>query len=258
VSTSNNAVNGGSSRDRTSTLGPLKQEGDGLRPECTGCPVLPNTLFRDTANEQASRFGCVFNRAHACENQVLFSEASKADQLFALRSGLVKIVKSLENGKQRILRIVFPGTLFGLEALSAATHSAAAVALQDSEVCAVSRDEFLAFLRANSDSALNMIFFLAGEVAQLSGEITTMSFKDARTKVATLLRSLVSPDEISSASVLTLTLPFSSQEIGEILELSPETVSRTWSALRREGMIEKHGRKVVILDLEGLEKSAHR
>jgi CRP-like cAMP-binding protein len=227
-----------------------------LKLECTGCPALSKALLRRATDGQSPCSVCIFRRARACTNQVLFPEASSAEHLYALRSGMVKVVKSLENGKVRILRVVYPGTLLGLEALSAATYSGSAVALQDSEICAVSRDDFLAFLRADPEAALDMIGYLAGEMAQLNSEMGNMSFKDARAKVATLLRSLFSHGEINSQGVLTL--PFTSQEIGEILELTPETVSRTWTALCQEGVIEKRGRKVIVRNPADLEKAAQR
>ncbi len=188
----------------------------------------------------------------------MFLEGGSAQQLFALRSGLVKMVNSLENGKERIIRVLFPGAVFGLEALTEETYPVTAVVLQDSEICAVSRDEFSAFLRANPDIALAMVSFLVGELAQFRTEITNMSFKDSRMRVATLLFSLLPPVQMKSARTSVLTLPFSSQEIGEMLELSPETVSRAWASLQRDGVIEKRGRKLVIRDLERLESATRR
>jgi CRP/FNR family transcriptional regulator, polysaccharide utilization system transcription regulator len=229
-----------------------------FRSDCSECPVRSNELLRDFSNEQASRFVCIFRRVNTQANQILYSEGSSPSHLFALRSGLVKIVKSLENGKERILRVIFPGAIFGLEALSGTAYSTAAVAFRDSEVCAVSRDEFFTFLQDNPDISLAAVRFLAGEVAQLSTQIGAMSFKDARKKVATLICSLVSPEQAETASPILLRWPFSTQETGEILELASETVSRTWTSLGSDGVIEKHGRKVVVLDLEKLESMARR
>ncbi len=217
-----------------------------------------NALFRDFSSEQTSRFVCIFHPINTQANQVLFSEGSSPEHLFALRSGLVKIVKSLENGKERIVCVVFPGAIFGLEALSGSPHTAAAVAFRDSEICAVTRDDFFAFLRENVDISLAAVRFLAGEVAHLSTQISAMSFKDARKKLATLLCSLVPADRERVKGPIPLTLPFSTQEIGEILELASETVSRTWTSLGSDGVVEKHGRKVVIQDFERLESLAHR
>jgi len=225
---------------------------------CTNCPVLTSPLLSSLSSDQAERFTCVFRLAHYRRNQILFFEGGKADHIFSIRSGLVKLVKSLENGKDRIVRGLFPGEIFGFETLADSTYSLTAVVLKDSEICSVSRDVFFDFLHSNSDIAMAMISFLVAELGRVRMQITDMSFKDARTRLATLLLSLLASGEANSDSPGSLTLPFSSQEIGEILELSSETVSRTWRALQKDHLIEKSGRQIVIPDLAKLENAARR
>ena len=85
-----------------------------------------------------------------------------------------------------------------------------------------------------------------------------MSFKDARMKVATLLLSLVTSETEAPSKAYSLVLPFSRQEISEILELSPETVSRTLSVFRREQVLDARGRRLNIQDFPKLEAAAQR
>lgn len=225
---------------------------------CVDCPVLKGILFRGLTSEQISRLGCVFRPARYRRNQILFFEGGTAQHVFALHTGLVKIVKSLENGKDRITRVLFPGELFGLEALTETTYPLTAITLRDCEICASSREEFLEFLHANPDIALGMIRFLVSEVTRVRTQVTDMSFKDARMKVATLLLSLVTTEVEEPVKAHSLTLPFSRQEISEILELSPETVSRTLSSFRREQVLEARGRRLAIQDVDKLQAAAHR
>jgi CRP-like cAMP-binding protein len=227
-------------------------------PLCTDCPVLKSALFRGLSSEQIARLGCVFRPARYRRSQILFFEGGVGQHVFALHSGLVKVVKSLENGKDRITRVLFPGELFGLEALAESVYPLTAVTLRDSEICAASRDEFLEFLHANPDVALGMVRFLVTEVTRVRTQVTDMSFKDARMKVATLILSLISSETPTATDAYSLTLPFSRQEISEILELSPETVSRTLSMFRRDQVLEARGRRVVIHDVKKLQAAAHR
>ena len=229
-----------------------------MGPACTDCPVLKGILFRGLTPEQISRLGCVFRPARYRRNQILYFEGGSAQHVFALHTGLVKVVKSLENGKDRITRVLFPGELLGLEALTEQTYPLTAVTLRDCEICAASREEFLEFLHANPDIALGMIRFLVGEVTRVRTQVTDMSFKDARMKVATLLLSLVHTEVEGPLQAHALTLPFSRQEISEILELSPETVSRTLSSFRREQVLEARGRKLSIQDVGKLQHAAQR
>ena len=225
---------------------------------CGDCPVLKTSLFSSLSGEQISQLGCVFRPARYRRNQILFFEGGAAQHLFAVHTGLVKLVKSLENGRDRISSVLFPGELFGLETLSQPTYPLTAVTLRDSEICAASREEVIIFLQSNPEIALGMVRFLVAEVGRVRTQVTDMSFKDARMKVATFLLSLVASDPTPHNGRVTLTLPLSRQEISEVLELSPETVSRTLTAFRREQLIDARGRQLVIQNLEGLQSAARR
>jgi len=229
-----------------------------MGPGCENCPVLKTSLFQSLSREQISRLGCIFRPGHYRRNQILYFEGGSALHLFALHSGLLKLVKPLENGRDRIMAVLFPGQLFGLEALTERSYPLTAVTLRDSEICASPREEFIAFLQANPDIALGMVRFLVGELRRTRAQVSDMSFKDARMKLATFLLSLVSVDSTNEDPKLSLTLPLSRQEISEVLELSPETVSRTLTAFRKEQLLTARGRKLTIQNRPGLEAVAHR
>jgi CRP/FNR family transcriptional regulator len=210
------------------------------------------------STDQIQSLGCVFRPARYRRNQILFFEGGIAQHLFALHSGLVKMVKSLDNGRDRITGVLFPGELFGLEALTDVSYPITAVALRDCEICAAPREDFSTYLRTNPDIAIGMVRFLVGELERVRTQVTDMSFKDARMKVATFLLSLVTNEATGGNGTVTLTLPLSRQEISEVLELSAETISRTLSSFRREQLVVARGRHMVIQNRAGLEAVAHR
>lgn len=133
-----------------------------MGPGCSNCPVLKTSLFRSLSSEEIQTLGCVFRPARYRRNQILFFEGGSAQHLFALHTGLVKVVKSLENGKDRITGVLFPGELFGLEALTEVSYPLTAVALRDCEICAAPRDDFSNYLRINPKIAVGMVRFLVG------------------------------------------------------------------------------------------------
>ena len=229
-----------------------------MGPGCSNCPVLKTSLFRNMSNEEIQELGCVFRPARYRRNQILFFEGGIAQHLFALHSGLVKVVKSLENEKDRITGVLFPGELFGLESLTDVSYPLTAVTLRDCEICAAPREDFFTYMRSNSEVAIGMVRFLVGELERVRKQMTDMSFKDARMKLATFLLSLITNGTPVSNGAVNLTLPLSRQEISEILELSPETISRTLSSFRREQLLVARGRRLVIQNRAGLEAVAHR
>ena len=229
-----------------------------MGPGCANCPVLKTSLFQNLSSDQIQSLGCVFRPARYRRNQILFFEGGIAQHLFALHSGLVKMVKTLDNGKDRITGVLFPGELFGLESLTDVSYPLTAVALRDCDICAAPRDDFSAYLRINPDIAIGMVRFLVGKLERVRTQVTDMSFKDARMKLATFLLSLVTSDTPAENGTVNLTLPLSRQEISEVLELSPETISRTLSSFRREQLLVARGRRMTIQNRDGLAAVAHR
>jgi CRP/FNR family transcriptional regulator, cyclic AMP receptor protein len=226
--------------------------------ECSECPVLRSALFSGLPANQAAQLECVFRPAHYLKAQVVYSEGGPANQVFSVRSGLIKLTKSLENGKERIVRVVFPGEIFGLEALTDSSYALSAVTLDDGEICAATPGELSDSLRRNPEIALGMVRVLVGQVSRARREVTEMSFKDARRKVATFLLSMAPRSNATHARTSSVRLPFSRQEISEILGLSPETVSRVFGLFRKEHFIEASGRHLTIRDRASLEKAAQR
>ena len=222
------------------------------------CTLLRNVLFAGLPSDAVARLGCAFHLAHYRKNHIIYAEGGSVYQVFALRSGLVKLSKLIDNGKERIVRIVFPGELFGLEALNDTSYGLTAVALGDSEVCATTPDEFFDFLRQDPEIALGLVRTLVTEVGRTRSQLTEMSFKDARMKVATFLLSVAPPHRVQPLKGFSTKLPFSRQEISEILELSSETVSRIVSKFKREHLIEVRGRHLTIRDRAGLKEAAQR
>jgi len=225
---------------------------------CKHCPVLESVLFSGLGSAQRSALACVFRPGTYRKNQILFIEGGAAQHVFALHSGLIKVVKSLENGKQRITRVVYPGELLGIEALSEKTYPVTAVTLRDCSICLASRDGFIAFLSRDAGLSLGMIRSLVEELSRLRTQVTDMSFKDARMKIATLILSLIRAETATPTPPYTLHLPFSRQEISELLELSPESVSRAFTALKDEGLLEVRARHLIVRSMDQLKAAIRK
>ncbi len=217
-----------------------------MRPLCTQCPVLENLLRGLLSSEQLAELTCVFHTAHFQKDQVLSFDGGDARHIFALYSGTVKISKSFENGKSRITRVVQAGELFGLEALESAKYSMTAVAMENCTVCTASRESFLGLFRSHPDIAEALVRCLLGEIEQLRNQLTRMTGRDARCRVAAFLLSLLPAERKVEPEPCTLRLSFSRQEIGEMLDISAESVSRALSHLQQEGLLTARGRRLLI------------
>ena len=85
----------------------------------------------------------------------------------------------------------------------------------------------------------------------------TLSKKNAEGRVATLLLSLSRRYGRRNLSSNSLRLPMSRMDIGNFLGLTIETVSRTFSRLQKEGVINVGGREIHINNHDVLQQICH-
>ncbi|MCF8168951.1 MAG: Crp/Fnr family transcriptional regulator, partial [Rhodoferax sp.] len=105
--------------------------------DCRHCGIRDMVLFADL-NEQD--FGLIHAPIDDLDFRVgasLFQESGAAIGIFTLRTGMLKLVRGTADGRQRIVRVLRPGDVAGLEALSDARYDTDAIALTDVSVCRI-------------------------------------------------------------------------------------------------------------------------
>jgi CRP-like cAMP-binding protein len=163
----------------------------------------------------------------------LFSEASQATGIFTLRQGMVKLVRSTVDGRHRIVRVLRPGDVVGLEALASAQFDSDAIALTPVSVCRIPL-EVIQKLAKNSPRLHSQLMHKWQRALKDADDwLADMNFGSARQRVGNLVLKMRSPIN-SDVSML-----FSREDMGAMLDLKLETVSREISRLVREGAIEQ-------------------
>jgi CRP-like cAMP-binding protein len=219
--------------------------------DCRNCGIREMVLFADL-NEQD------FNLIHAPiddliyqSSQSLYGESDKAIGVFTLRKGLVKLVRVTADGRERVVRVLFPGDVVGLEALATGHFDSQAVALSEVSLCRIPLD-VIHQLGANSPR-LHRKLMEKWQIAlkQADDWLAELNFGSARQRV---LHFIYKMHEVSQDGTATL---FSRDDMGAMMDLKLETVSREVTALVRAGVMEpldKHGRHYKVLLPERLQE----
>jgi len=150
-----------------------------------------------------------------------------------------------------------PGEILGFDGIGNNTHGCNVVSMETSTVCEIpfERIEELSL----QIPVLQRHFFqlMSQQIESDHQMMMTLSKKNAEGRVATLLVSLSNRFSRRNLSAKSLRLPMSRIDIGNFLGLTIETVSRTFSRLQKEGIINVDGREIHINDNEKLHSVCH-
>lgn len=188
---------------------------------------------------------------------VLFTEQETPRGVFILCKGRVKLSMTSSEGKSVILRIASPGEVLGLHAVvSNQPYQASAETLEPSEVNFVRRDDFLRFLRENPEASLRAAQQLSQNYHIACEQVRSIGLAhSAMGKLAGFLllwSTKGQPTKQGTKVLLTLT----HEEIGQMIGLSRETVTRTMGDFKRRQFLASKGATVVIQNKGALEQFA--
>ena len=217
--------------------------------DCRSCGIRDMVLFSDLNEQDFSQIHTPIDDLVFVADALLYAEGEQALGVFTLRSGMVKLVRSTADGRERIVRVLRPGDVIGLEALATSHYDSEAVAMVESSVCRIPLS-VLHHLSAHSPR-LHMRLMQKWQQALKDADdwLAELNFGTARQRVAGLALKMRDTDQPQFTSF------FARDDMGAMLDLKLETVSREISALVRDGLIrpvDKSGRRYEILDEQRL------
>jgi CRP/FNR family transcriptional regulator, cyclic AMP receptor protein len=121
----------------------------------------------------------------------IFNKGDVGISLYIIVRGRVKLVDPIESGEEIIITVLKSGAVLGeLSLFDGAPRSATAEALDDVELLALAREDFIAALRSFPDMALALLAGLARTIRRMNGEVEAAIFLDLPGRVAKKLLEL--------------------------------------------------------------------
>ena len=195
-------------------------------------------------------WGHVHTRTYNKGNIILFEE-DPGDSLFIINEGKVKITRLSEEGKEVILSILGEGEFFGeMSLLDGESRSANVIALSDSKVFILKRQDFLEIIHTNPQIAITLLEELARRIRKSDQQIEFLSLSDAENRVALTLLRLAEESGIFKMGQVTIDELPMQQDMANMSGTSRETISRMLSEFKDKEYIDRKGKKLIILDYE--------
>ena len=178
-------------------------------------------------------------------NEFIFWDGDAPEWFYIVAEGKVKVLKHSSLGREFIIAFFGPGEMFGEVAVfENKPYPASAQAMTETKVVGIKREDFLSFLVNRPQVALRIISVLGGRLRNAQGRLGDLAGERVEQRLASVLLML--------SSKLGLTLPFTRQNIADMVGTTTETAIRVMSRLKERGIIRSVRGKVIILDKEKL------
>ena len=210
-------------------------------------------LFEDLPKEQQEDLAMIVTDQVYKRGQAIFSEGDEATGFYVGITGRVKIFKLSFEGKEQILHIFGPGEPFGEVPVFTGQHFPAnAEAMEDGRIFFFPRPSFVELIKKNPSIALNMLAVLSLRLRRFTHLIDDLSLKEVPGRLSAYLLYLSEQEKGISDLELTIT----KSQLASLLGTIPETLSRIFGKMSKQGLIELDGPRIRILDRQGLEDLA--
>jgi len=184
------------------------------------------------------------------KKQIIFHQGSYPNYIYFVNKGKIKTSKTDKLGNEFITGLYKEGDFFGYtDLLENSQYSENAVALEDSEVCSIQKDDFFALLFHNRDVANKFIKMLSNNVLEKEDRLLKLAYGSVRKRVAEALMMLYAKYKESETE---FTISISRDDLSGIVGASKETVIRTLTDLKEEGLVKISGSKITIIKPEKL------
>lgn len=223
--------------------------------ECSDCPIRHRAVCaRCEPDELQSLEQIKYYRSFQAGQPVIWS-GDRMDFVASVVSGIATLTQTMEDGRRQMVGLLQPSDFLGRPGRMHAAYDVTAVT--DLVMCCFRRKPFEDMLRNTPNVAQRLLEMTLDELDAAREWMLLLGRKTAREKIASLLAIVARRDASLNArkagGAVAFDLPLTREEMADYLGLTLETVSRQMSALKKDGLIELDGKRLIrIPDFDAL------
>jgi CRP/FNR family transcriptional regulator len=222
---------------------------DALRVSCDNCSLSTLCIPRGLNEQEIQTLDdSVAHKTILQAKETLYKQNEVFTKLYAVKSGAMKAVTSEEGTGDSVIGIFLPGELIGFDGLSTDHHQCTITALETSHVCEIDLDH----VQASIPGIYKQLLKHASDFINDSQVKSSLIKTGAENRVISFLLDLSNRHNARGYSSRDFSLYLSRSNIADLLNLSPETVSRVLRNLERKNHISLSGKRVKIIDMDAL------
>lgn len=184
------------------------------------------------------------------KNTIIYKEGHNSNKIYLILKGIVKTHKIDENGKELITALYKPDDFLGFTSFEEnMPYQESATAVNEIELAAISKTDLKEILGKSKDVTLELVNVLTENLSEIKQQLLQMAYSSVRKKTAqTILQFVKVLNKKPNESI-----KISRYDLSNVAGIATESLIRTLSSFKKEGLLEIEGRNIRITNLEALQ-----
>lgn len=185
------------------------------------------------------------------KDQTIYSKGDHSNMVYLILKGVVKSCGLDEEGKELITSVYSEDDFLGFTSLTDhMPYQEYALAMEDVELAGISKEKVKGILEDNKSVSLELMDVLTGDLAKIKNQLLQMAYSSVRKKTAqTLLMFCKAVNKDKQGP-----LKIARSDLAGVAGIATESLIRTLSDFKHEGLIAIENRNIMVLDKEALQQ----
>lgn len=185
------------------------------------------------------------------KDEVIYGEGQNSNFIYLILKGVVKCTKLDEQGKELTTALHKEDDLFGYTSFTQnIAYQETATAIKEVEIVGLSKNELKSVLNKNHNVTLELIQLLTDNLSIVKDQLLQMAYSSVHKKTATTILKFAEKLNKKPNDPIKI----SRNDLASVAGIATETLIRTMSSFKKQGLIEIEGRNIKIVDLQKLQQ----
>lgn len=213
-------------------------------------------IFQKLSHAEHKELEKVVVKRHYKADAAIFFEGDTSDALYIIEAGSVKVSRTSDDGKERIITTLRAGAIFGeMAMLDGEPRSATVTTIEPTDLLSIAHSDFRAFVRECPDVLWKVLESLCDRVRRSGSDILDLSFRDVPYRLLRTLVQLMENHGEESPRGVRINMRMTAADLAGMVGSSRERVSRLLHKLDDEGLVGAEGDCLTVRDEKALRRA---
>lgn len=212
---------------------------------CQNCEVRDKAICAALNDDELRELSAIATAVKQRAGGTVFYEGDDSTYLFNVVTGAIRLSKLLPDGRRLITGFLFPGDFLGLSVSD--TYAYTAETLTKASLCRFKRTSLANIMERFPKLEHQLLNLASNELEQAQDHLMILGRKTATERLVSILLKLSERIGHNEDGGLLIDLPMSRIDLADYAGLTIETVSRTFTYLRTEGLISMPNARSVVI-----------